>query len=148
MSEIGQLAARMRRYVSALDRNISDAVMTVEQDLLDLNREKLIEHRGGLDGKPLIHTSTGVPELSKPYAKLTNKTYPDIWVDGTFQSEMFLFIADTKNYYIQSKSRINKYLVLNYENMFGIAPEDQPKARELTGEAITQSLRNQVFLGS
>lgn len=145
MNEISELAKRMNSFVNNLDTHIDEAIYTVEQDLVDLNRDVLLKNTG-FDNKPLINERTGSELLSAQYAKKTGKRKPDLFVNGNFQDEMRLISkAAAKTYSIFSYHNLNKYLSVQYKNAFGITKNDQPKAQEITGNAISKRLNSIVF---
>lgn len=142
MTSIREMALKSQQYIDSLPENINRVVFSVEKDIVDLNRSQLLNHRGN-DDKPLIHIRTGKETLSKGYARKMRKTYPDLFVDGSYQGELVLHPAYKLNTYsITSNHRLEKYLPNQYKNTQGIAPSNQPKAQEITGDALAKDYIN------
>jgi hypothetical protein len=67
-------------------------------------------------------------------------------VTGEFQEAMFLFMPDKKDYFIGSKDRKVKWLAGNYgQKIFGVAPENQPKAQAVNDKLIVEDYLKTVF---
>jgi len=143
---IHNLRLRSNQFCGNMNVNISMAIQSVDQKLIDLNRRQMLRSKDSED-KPLIHAKTGSPYLSKAYAKKTGKKKPDLFLDGTFQSQMFLHVDENKSTYsIDSLWEKTKYLVENYGlPIFGIGVKDQPMAKQQSGMAFKKMYKNQVL---
>ena len=145
-NEISILSKKLNDFVANLNQNVNEAILSVEKELVDLNRSQMLSSKGN-DDKALIHSRTGKPTLSKAYAKKTGKTYPNIFLDGTYQNELNIHPAySLGTYSITSKSRLEPYLPINYKNLQGIAPTNQQTAQGYTTEAITKLLKQKTGL--
>jgi hypothetical protein len=145
MATIAEIAQRSQAYIDNLSNNIDGAIYSVEQELVDLNRKQLLLNKGA-DDKPLINIRTGSEFLSKAYAKKMKKSKPDLFVRGDFQEGMRLITKfAAKVYTVFSYHNLEKYLSVQYKNYPGIAPKNQKKAQEITGNAIAKDFKNKVF---
>lgn len=141
---LADLARKISGYVENYERNVTEVVATVEQQIVDLNRKQMFFHKGG-DDKPLIHSRTGSQNLSAAYQKRTGKVYPDIYVTGAFQKEMQLSIdSGFKTYTIASDHWLQDYLPDNYKNLYGIAKSMRGEAYSITTPAIAKDLKNKL----
>ena len=147
MASLLDIAKRSQQYVDNLNDNIDRVINypVIEEQLTDLNRKQLLMSVGA-DGAPLVHQMTGSPRLSKAYAKRTGKTYPNIFLSGAYQKEMFTDSEYGKGIYRQSSyNHLVKYLPYNYTNLHGVNKMNQPKAQEITSKAIAEDY--QKFIG-
>lgn len=144
MATIAEISKRLNDYVANLDENLKEAVMSVDKEILDVNRSQMLISRGA-DDKPLINNRTGNERLSKQYARRQKKDYPDIFVRGDYQRDMFIEVKSMDEYLISSSHRLVKYIPVQYENVHGIAPSRRDEAYKITTPAIAEHLRNKVF---
>ena len=145
MATIAEIAAKSQQYIDNMAENVDRVIYSVEQNLIDLNRKQLLSNKGN-DDLPLIHSRTGSELLTKQYAKKTNKTKPDLFVRGDFQEGMRLISKFAgKVYIVFSYHNLEKYLSKQYKNYSGIAPSNQEKAKEITGNAQAKDFINKVF---
>ena len=147
MNSLLDIAKRSQLYVDNLNDNIDRVINSpvIEDQLTELNRRQLLLSTGN-DGAPLIHQMTGSPRLSPAYAKRTGKTYPNIFLSGAYQKEMFTDSEYGKGIYRQSSyNHLVKYLPYDYTNLHGVNKMNQPKAQEITSKAIAEDY--QKFIG-
>ena len=74
VEQISQLRKKINQFVDNLDLYIGEAVEHNEK-LLQLNKAQLKASKNAKGG-PLIHNSTGSPNLSPAYAKRKGKSKP------------------------------------------------------------------------
>lgn len=132
--------------MSNYDANI---VQVIEREnvggkLIDINRDQFLKNKDA-DFNPLIHKSTGSPNLSNPYAKKTGKTKPNLFLTGDFWDKMILTMPNAGEYFITSKSNLTQWLSINYGKIFGIAPANRDKAIKITNKAIFEDFRQKIF---
>jgi hypothetical protein len=144
MATISEIAKRLNDYVSNLDANLIEALTPVESQILDINRFQMLNSKGA-DDKALINNRTGNAKLSKQYARRQRKEYPDIFVSGDYQRDMFIEVKNMDEYLISSSHRLVKYIPVQYENVHGIAPSNRDEAYKITTPAIARHLQNKVF---
>ena len=144
MATIAEISKSLNDYVANIDANLKEAVMSVDKQILDVNRSQMLISRGA-DDKPLINNRTGNARLSKQYARRQKKDYPDIFVRGDYQRDMFIEVKSMDEYLISSNHRLVKYIPVQYENVHGIAPSRRDEAYKITTPAIAEHLRNKVF---
>jgi hypothetical protein len=144
MNRILDIQKKSNQYLANFTANVVRVIEMNAEKTVDFNRLQMLKNKDA-DNKPLIHKSTGSDKLSKAYAKRTGKTKPDLFVRGDFQEAMFLFMPDEKEYFISSKDYKTGWLAKNYGNIFGVAPENQPKAQKINDAAIVNDYLNSVF---
>lgn len=144
-SRIHEIRVRSNRYVANLQANIISVLESkpVSEKLITLNQEQFLKSRNAL-GQPLVNRSTGKTTLTPAYARKTGKTKPNLFEKGIFQDSMFMFVPNDKEYFINAKRRL--YLSGNYGgSIFGVAPNNEPKAKRVTHKAIGQDYKRKVF---
>ena len=144
MNRILEIQKRSNDYMANFTANVVRIVESNEQKIVDFNRSQMLASKDA-DSKPLTHVKTGSPNLSKQYAKRTGKKKPDLWLSGDFQEGMFLTMPDEKEYFISSKDFKSGFLSKNYGKIFGVAPENQPKAQAINDKAIVEDYMKSVF---
>ena len=112
--------------------------------MIQTNQKQFLNHKDA-DDSPLIHKDTGKATLSKAYAKKTGKTKPDCFVSGDFWDKMFFIMPNMNEYFIGSKSRIGKFLVINYGGIYGISPKNQPPVQKKNDKAIVEDYFKSVM---
>jgi len=135
LESIIEIQKRSALYVANLNANIVRVIESNQDQIIDANRSQMIGHKDA-EGKPLIHSRTGSANLSKAYARRMNKIKPDLFVSGEFQSAMFLTMPKMEEYFISSKDYKTNWLAKNYGNIFGVAPNNQPKVKAKNDKAI------------
>jgi hypothetical protein len=144
MVSIKQAAQRSQQWVNNISVNVENAIKSVDNQIIDINREQLLLSRDSND-RPLIHKSTGSALLTPPYAEAQNKPTPDLFVTGDFQGAMFLDV-NLPNYLIGSDDEKTNILQDAYgKPLFGIQKKNQPEAKGMTNKAIGQSYKKAVF---
>jgi hypothetical protein len=147
MASILEIAKKSQQYIDNLSDNIDRVINSpeIEEQLTDLNRKQLLMSVGN-DGAPLIHQMTGSTRLSPAYAKRTGKQYPNIFLSGAYQKEMFTDSEYGKKIYRQSSfNHLVKYLPYNYPNLHGVNKMNQPIAQSITSKAIAEDYNNKVL---
>jgi len=128
------------------DTNRANAIDKVSPLIVDMNKSQLLKSKDS-EEKPLIHKLTGSPNLSLHYSVLTNKITPNLFRSGDFQGGMFLQVNENNNsFFIDSFDSKSGILTGNYGlNLFGITQKDQPKAKVLTGKAVSKDYIRKVW---
>lgn len=139
MATIHEIRLRLDEFVGNLDRNIQEAVVTVEHLLLDLQREQMKKRQVTSNDSPIM------PEYSSKWKAIKGLVYPNLYNTGAFQNNLVL-TANKEKYLIKSTDWKNEKLVKKYgEEIFGVAPSNQPEAKKLTTIAISERLKKDVF---
>ena len=149
MSRILEIQKKSNQYLANFTANVVRVIEGNAEKTVDFNRMQFLQSKDA-NGKPLIHNSTGKQTLTKAYAKKTGKTKPNFWLKGDFQEAMFLTMPDEKEYFIASKDFKSGYLSKNYssgdkDSIFGVAPDNQPKAQKINDAALVNDYLNSVF---
>lgn len=95
--------------------------------------------------KPLIHACTKSIYLSKAYARRKGKSKPNLFDRGDFQNGMFMTLPTEKDYIISSDDPKVNFLQENYGKIFGVAPSNQEKAKEINDKSIIDDYFKNVF---
>jgi hypothetical protein len=144
MGQIKDIAKRSQQWVNNIAVNVEKAIMSVDNQIIDINREQMLLSRDSNDNA-LIHQSTGSILLTPAYAKAQNKSKPDLFLSGEFQKNMFLDVNFPK-YLIGSDDEKTNILQDDYgKAIFGIPKKDQSEAKGLTNKAIGRSYKRAVF---
>lgn len=144
MARIIDIKNRSNQWVNNFGLNVVRVIEGIDQKTVDFNRAQMLASKNA-GGSPLIHNRTGSAKLSAAYAKRTGKTRPNIFISGEFQSSMFLVMNDEKEYFITSDNYLVRYLPTNYDKLFGISPQNQPKAQKINDKAIIDDYLKSVF---
>lgn len=144
MGQLHELRLRSNAFVAKIDQYIEDSIVDSADELIKLNRKQMMSSTNA-DDKPLIHLKTGSSNLSNGYAKKNGKTKPNLYNSGGFQKEMFLE-PRFPQYFIRSFNEVGKHLVKMYDNIFGVSPENQDEAKQITFSAFSKRYSKDVFL--
>jgi hypothetical protein len=146
MATTHEIRLRSNKYVANLNANIANAIDKVSPRIVDMNKSQLLKSKDSED-KPLIHKSTGSPNLSLYYSILTNKLKPNLFRVGNFQNGMFLQVNENNNsFFIDSFDSKSGILTDDYGlNLFGITKKDQPKSKVLTGKSVSKDYIRKVW---
>ena len=112
--------------------------------MLAMNKNNMLTSLDAMD-KPLIHSRTGSPLLSKAYAKRKGKSKPNLFDKGNFQAGMIFTMPTEKDYIITSDDAKVNFLQDNYGKIFGVSPKNQPKAQEINTNAVVKDYLKTVF---
>jgi hypothetical protein len=145
MTRILEIQKKSNDYLANFEMNVIRVIETNQEKTVDLNRKQMLSHQDA-EGNPLVHKQTGSELLSKAYARKTGKKKPDLSLTGDFQKGMFLMMPDEKSYFIGSKDHKVKWLAGNYgQKIFGVAPDNQDKAKAVNDPAIINDYLKTVF---
>ena len=146
MVRILEIQKRSNQYIANLEANVVKVLESKSnsENMIQTNQKQFFQHKDASDS-PLIHKDTGVPTLSKAYAKRTGKTKPDFFVSGDFWDQMFFTMPNMNEYFIGSKSHIGKFLVINYGGIYGISPKNQPPVQKKNDKAIVEDYFKSVM---
>ena len=138
---VAELAKKLNNFVGNLD-NIIANVVNFNEELENLNKKQLSE------GK--LSTGAAIsPLYSRRYAIWKAHFYPhnykagivNLKLTGEFYKNLEIK-GDSKSYEILSLTPYSAKLVSKYGNaIFNIAPENQPKAKQITTKLISQELQ-------
>ena len=144
MGQIKDIAKRSQQWVNNIAVNVEKAIMSVDNQIVDINREQMLLSRDSKDNA-LVHQSTKSIFLTPAYARAQNKPKPDLFLRGGLQRGMFLDVNLPK-YQIGSDDEKTNILQDDYgKDIYGIPKKDQPEARGITNKAIGQSYKRAVF---
>jgi hypothetical protein len=140
MGKIHELRVRSNKYVASINDNITQSVMQVDYLILDLNREQMRKRQVDAFDNPL-------PPYSKYWAQKKRLKYFNLFSTDSFQQKMN-FIASYPKYLISSADWKLRILLRKVgQRMFGIAPSNQSKAKNITTTAIGRHYKSRVFKG-
>lgn len=144
--DLSLLAKKAKKYNSQIKLHQAIAVKASEPVIVKLNRKQMLRSKLSND-KPMVHAKTGSNLLSKAYGKRTGKKRPNLFVDGTFQGEMFLETNENDGtYFLYSFWAKTKYLVISYtEKIFGIPKKDKKTAINKASKEMYNRYRKLVW---
>ena len=144
MGQIKDIAKRSQQWVDNIAVNVEKAIMLVDNQIIDINREQMLLSRDSKDNA-LVHQSTKSIFLTPGYARAQDKPKPDLFLRGNFQRNMFLDINFPK-YQLGSDDEKTNILQDNYgKAIFGVSKNNQTEAKGITNKAIGQSYKRAVF---
>jgi len=143
--KISELRKRSNKFVSELDSIIEKAV-NYNEDLEQLNKQQL-------KASKLANDQSISPKYSPGYAAWKSMMYPQSFGDG--KVNLFLTGDMYNNMEIKAKGREYKIismlpyvagLIRKYsDKIFGIAPSNQTKAKEITSNLIAMEYKKRVL---
>ena len=131
------LRQKFEAFVNNMNQNIIDAIAISDSQVLDLQREQMKGRQVTALDSPIM------PEYSSYWKSMKGLTYPNLYDTGDFQNNLKLN-TNGQQYLIQSTDWKNEKLKNKYKNIFGIAPSNQGKAKEITSKAIGQLLKSKI----
>lgn len=131
------LRQKFEAFVNNMNQNIIDAIAISDSQVLDLQREQMKGRQVTALDSPIL------PEYSSYWKSMKGLTYPNLYDTGDFQNNLKLN-TNGQQYLIQSTDWKNEKLKNKYKNIFGIAPSNQGKAKEITSKAIGQLLKSKI----
>jgi hypothetical protein len=131
---ISAIRERSNQFVANLDKYIQEAIEEVSQELTQINRDQMLDSLQP-SGKPIF------PFYSPSYAKKKGFPYPNLFVTGDFQNDMFMVVQD-KEFFLTSGDWKNPLLTEKYERsgnkIFGIPKEKEKQAQEISLSSLSQ----------
>lgn len=143
MARIIDIQKKSAQWMANFDANVVKIIESNPKNV-EMNRVQMFNSTDA-DDKSLIHASTGSANLTKAYAKRSHKTKPNLFLDGSFQKEMFVFMPNAKEYFMSSKHWLSGYLSKNYGKIFGISPTNQPKVQQSNNSLIINDYLKNVL---
>jgi hypothetical protein len=144
MGTLVEMAAASSKYMEEFEENVVRVLKADGDSMIELNQNQLLESSDS-KGKALTRVSTGSTKLSRRYAILKGKSTPNLFDTGKFFKSMFFTVPAAKEYFISSTDK--PHLNEAYGGtVFGIAPANQPIAKEMNNEAIILDYKKNVFL--
>ena len=144
MNRIVDIQRKSNEYMADFKDNVINVLEANGDLMVNMNRTQMLASLDAND-QPLVNAKTGSARLTPAYAKLTGKSTPNLYLRGDFQFAMFFTMPTEKEYIISSDNDLVKYLPVNYGKIFGVSPQNQPKAQEINGAAIINDFLKKVF---
>lgn len=145
MGRLHEIRLKSDSFVKNMKVHIAESIKENEKRLVEMNKANMLASKD-VDEKPFIHKRTGVPYLSVPYAKRTNKQKPNLFLKGEFQREMFLEVDENKQtFFIDSSNFKSGFLVENYGNIFGIPQKKRQEAIDLNKKSFANRYKMLVL---
>jgi hypothetical protein len=144
MGAVHDLSERLNVWVENIEQNIRESVLFVEKEINDINREQLRIYQINAEGM-------STPEYSSKWKSIKGLTYWNVFQTGKTQNS--LKILTTKDQYMitpqyKPHMEILERRGFDTKMFFGIAPENQDKAKRITSKSIAMNLRSKVFKGN
>jgi hypothetical protein len=135
VARILDIQIKSNQYIANIDANVVRVVESNSKLMIETNQKQFLQHTDA-DDSPLIHKNTGVPTLSPAYAKRTGKIRPDFFESGNFFDNMLFIMPNAKEYFVASKSNTGRFLTINYGDIYGISPKNQPAVQRKNDKDI------------
>jgi hypothetical protein len=139
-----QLKERSNKFVAQLDTHIAE-IVNFNEDLEELNRKQLRESKLA-DGNNISRP------YSRRYAIWKQHFYPqsytgkvNLLLTGTLYQSLEIKARGRNEYFINTDVSYGADLFDKYGNYLGIAPENQPKAQEITGKLLAEKYNKLVL---
>jgi len=142
--EFSELVKRSDAFVKDITFYSSLAVQDSEKLLVEINKKQMLASKTSTN-EQLVNSLTGSSNLSAAYAKRSGKTKPNLFIDGTFMSQMFLETNENNGtYFLGSFWSKTKYLIEQYSDLiFGISNKNL--AKRITTDELTKLYRKNVL---
>lgn len=138
MGRLHEIRLKSDDFIASISDKIDESIMFVESDLVELNREQMKERQ-------VDSMDSNLPEYSSTWKAIKGLTYFNLFNTGDFQRKMFLTVKFPV-YLISSKDwKLGKLLSRVGERMFGIAPSNQSKAKQLTLKSFAEKYKSYVL---
>ena len=138
MGKLHEIRLRSNRFVANMNVNIDQSIIHVEHLLLDLNRDQM-------KNKQIDSRGNFLPEYSSRWKSIKGLTYFNLFDTGDFQKKLFMNIKTPLFLISSSDWKLLKLLKRVGERMFGIAPTNQNRAKQLTGKSFARLYRREVL---
>lgn len=142
--DLSELRKRSNSFVNSIGEFIEAAVDLSRDELVQLNRDQMLKSIDS-KGKKIL------PKYSKSYAAKKGFSSPNLKVTGAFQGAM---VMQTRGNQFDISSEDEKKDKLVYgegrhpgygEDIFGIAPDNQPKAQAKTTDELSKLYKKNVL---
>ncbi len=151
MGRVSEIRQNLDNYIRNLP-SIMEGIVNFNEDLEQLNKEQLLSSKLATD-KDIVNRDTGRAEYSPLYADWKSRFFPESFRDGKIN----LLLTGNLFDHLEIKLKGSKItllslvsyavnLVRKYSNdIFGIAPSKQPRAKAITTRLLADRLRRDVF---
>jgi len=138
MGKLHDFTVKHNRFTQDIDIYVN-GIIDDNQELLNLNREQLKEEHKTAKDQFII------PKYSKAYAKKKGFSTPDLYVSGDMFKAMSIE-AKGQQFTINSSVDYAPKLEDQYSSdIFGIAPSNQGKAKQITTEELGKQYKEIVY---
>jgi len=146
VGRLNDITQRHNAFVQNMNIHIAASIELVSPQLVNMNKAQMLDSKDS-KGKSLIHKDTGSKNLSLYYSIKTNKQTPNLFLEGTFQNEMFLDVNENNlTYFVDSLDFKSGILTDNYGlDIFGIPRKRNAEAKRLTGKAFATRYKRLVL---
>lgn len=135
---LADLARKINDYVENYERNLVQVLATVDNQILDINRDQLKNDQITALGKPVL------PEYSSKWKSIKGLTYPNLLDTGDFHNK-FVFNSDGKKAEIHSTDKKDQRLRRKYgDEIHGIAPKNRGRVYAVTSPAIAKDFKSKI----
>lgn len=141
--DLTKLARNAQAWNDNEDAEIQQAIKDSEKELTKLNRGQLLKSKDSKD-KALTHKSTGKTTLTPAYARKTGKRKPNLFLEGKFQSSIFLTVG-IKEHSFGATDFKTPFLTNNYGQIFGIAPSNEARETKIASQNYLNNYQRKVW---
>lgn len=147
--KLHELRLKSDKFTANIEQRIEESILFAENQIVDLNREQMKNRQ--VDSK-----DNDMPEYSSKWKSIKGLTYWNLFQKGNFHRAMFLSVK-YPSYEISTRDRklpkilalaafkLNGTIEAAKNKIFGIAPSNRDKAKQITTKAFAQKYKSQVF---
>lgn len=142
---VKELSSRLDAFVADIESHVSEAIMQNESKLVTMNRRQMEEGKtasGDLIA-PLYRSIMYAKGKKELYGSRAPFRIPDLKLTGAFHRGMKLEI-DYPGYFIYSTDEKAEELAEKYDDIFGIAPDYQPQAKEINTRMLAKIFKEKT----
>lgn len=136
--KLHELRLKSDAFIQSIDAKIEESILFAEADVLALNREQMKERQ-------VDSNDDNLPEYSSKWKSIKGLTYFNLFDTGDFQKALKLSVRYPLYAISSSDWKLGKLLKRVGERMFGIAPSNQPAAKQLTFQAFYRKYQSDVL---
>jgi hypothetical protein len=140
---VKELNTKMQDFIDQLEDHIVAAVKANDKDIVELNREQMQIGQNAKGEKIGFLRSLSYAQAKIDQGGMAPFRVPDLLNTGAFQSRMFLEVQSDE-YFIGSTDSKEPDLVDKYGKIFGLVPEQQQAAKELTTKSLSKIFTQQT----
>ena len=140
---VRELNKQLQDFAANITTHTIAAVMDNREKIIALNQEQMLYGKNAEGANIGFLRSVTYARQKIDRGGLAPFRIPDLFNTGAFQSRMILF-TDGKEYEIGSTDRKEPDLVAKYGKIFGLVPDQQEVARELTTKSLSKILTKET----
>ena len=136
--KLHELRLKSDAFIASINQKIEESILFAEADVLALNREQMKDRQ-------VDSNDENLPEYSSKWKSIKGLTYFNLFDTGDFQKRLTLSVKYPVYAISSSDWKLGRLLKRVGERMFGIAPSNQRKAKEITFNAFYRKYQSEVL---